>query len=261
MTRLAAVQLHSRQDPQHNLRRVAELAARAAEEADIVVVPEMFPFIGAEGREVDYAKPVGDLAYIEALIRLSDTRNCHIVAGSIPVAAGPGRIYNRSYVISQGRVLGYYDKIHLFDITISSSSGFSESAYTTPGKDMPLFDLGGVKLAIAVCFDLRFPEMFRQYRKLGADIIALPAAFLTHTGKDHWEVLLRARAIENQVYVIAANQYGRHTEHKRSYGRSMIVHPWGTVLACAPDGETWISADYDGEELAAQRRRLPVAPV
>jgi predicted amidohydrolase len=150
-----------------------------------------------------------------------------------------------------------YRKIHMFDVEVDGIV-YSESAHEEAGQEIVVSELGdGTRLGMSVCYDVRFPELYGQLAVRGAELITVPSAFTLATTRDHWEVLLRARAIENQCFVLAANQYGAHPPGDRSGGRSMIVDPWGLVLACAPDAETVITAELDFERLRQIRRRLP----
>ena len=159
----------------------------------------------------------------------------------------------------QGQILASYRKMHLFDVELPGAAPHRESGCTQPGGEVVTAPLPGTPLVagLAVCYDLRFPELFRALVSRGANLIFLPAAFTSRTGRDHWEVLLRARAIENFSYVVAPAQYGQHSPGRRSYGRSMIVDPWGLILAQAPDGEGVIYARLDLERLERLRREMP----
>ncbi len=256
--KLCAIQLTSGQNIEENLKKAEYYAQQACiEKSDLIVLPEMYPYIGEPGDEASWAVPPGDTKYIDPLLKLSAEYKNTIVCGSIPVISEkPSRIYNRSYTVSHGKIAGFYDKINLFDIDIKKKASSGESLFTVPGTRTEVFSLPGFNLGIAVCFDLRFPALFNQLRKKGSEIIALPAAFLEHTGKDHWEILLRARAIETQSYIIAADQFGRHTKSRKTYGRSMIIDPWGTILACAPDEETNIYSNISKDRQARIRQEL-----
>ncbi len=261
MIKACAVQITSRQNISENIDKVTHFAEKAClEKSDIIVLPEMFPYFGEAGSEIHHAVSEKDAGrYIKPLIKLSESYGNIIVCGSIPVISdSPPLVYNRSYTAYKGDIIGFYDKINLFDIELSGKAAFLESSYTRPGSSSKVFELPDFSLGVSICFDLRFPSLFSGIRRKGADVLAVPAAFLEHTGKDHWEVLLRARAIENQMYVIASNQYGRHYKNRKTYGRSMIIDAWGTVLACAPDTETNIYAELDFESQKKIRRELKI---
>jgi deaminated glutathione amidase len=181
--------------------------------------------------------------------------------GSFPEIAEPGAPpYNTSVLLGKdGAILAAYRKMHLFDVDLPGGPTYQESRFIQPGREVVAVPLPGTPFTagLAICYDLRFPELFRALTAQGADLIFLPAAFTRQTGRDHWEVLLRARAIENQAYVAAPAQWGRHSKGRRSYGRALIVDPWGTVLAQAPDAEGIILAELDHERLARLRREMP----
>jgi len=181
-----------------------------------------------------------------------------LVAGSIAEWVESEGVYNTSLLIGpDGTQLAKYRKIHLFEIDLPGRVSFCEADFMLPGTETVVSDTPQGRLGLATCYDLRFPELFRQLADAGADVMAIPSAFTASTGPDHWEVLLRARAIENQAFVIAPNQFGQHTETLHSYGRSMIIDPWGIVLATAADGEGVITAAIDSSALAEVRQRLP----
>jgi predicted amidohydrolase len=170
------------------------------------------------------------------------------------------RPYNTSVLLSpRGKILATYRKLHLFDVDLPGAPAFRESESTHPGDEVVTAALPGESFTagLAICYDLRFPELFRAQVNRGANLILLPAAFTVNTGRDHWEVLLRARAIENLAYVVAPGQWGQHRPGRRTYGRSLIIDPWGLVLAQAPDGEGVILARLDYDRLQRLRRELP----
>ena len=170
---------------------------------------------------------------------------------------GDEKLRNTSVLLDpDGEIAAIYRKIHMFDVEVGGVT-YRESDTEAPGDRIVLADAGGLSLGLAICYDLRFPEVFRILAVQGARTIALPSAFTLHTGKDHWEVLVRARAIENQVFMIAAGQIGKHPPDHESYGRSMIVDPWGITLAVAPDAECFIAADLDLDAQQRVREKLP----
>ena len=184
-----------------------------------------------------------------------------LLGGSFPEAAGEGRVFNTSLLLSpEGAIVAAYRKIHLFDVDLRPQGGaeFRESAHVAPGQEVVVAKTPFGGLGLSVCYDLRFPELYRAQSERGVRFLAVPAAFAVETGRDHWEVLLRARAIENQAFVVAPAQCGRHSPERASYGRSLIVDPWGLVLARAPDRPGVIVADCD---LAAQDRLRASLPV
>jgi predicted amidohydrolase len=181
-----------------------------------------------------------------------------MVAGSIVERIeGKEKLRNTSALVSpEGEIEAVYRKIHMFDVEVAGIT-YRESETEASGDEIVVADAAGVPLGMAICYDLRFPEVFRILALRGARTIALPSAFTLHTGKDHWEVLIRARAIENQVFMVAAGQIGKHPPDKESYGRSMIVDPWGVPLAVAQDTESYIVADLDFEVQERIREKLP----
>jgi predicted amidohydrolase len=181
-----------------------------------------------------------------------------IVAGSIVERIeGEEKLRNTSALVSpDGEVEAVYRKIHMFDVEVAGVA-YTESETEAPGEDIVVAHAAGLPLGMAICYDLRFPELFRILALRGARAIALPSAFTLHTGKDHWEVLVRARAIENQVFMVAAGQIGEHPPGHESYGRSMIVDPWGLTLAVAPDEESYVVAELDLERQERIRDKLP----
>jgi len=182
-----------------------------------------------------------------------------ILGGSFPEAVpGEARVHNTSVLIApDGSVEAVYRKIHLFDVDLGPEACFVESSRVAPGREVVVAQTSIGAIGLSVCYDVRFPELYRAMAERGASWIAVPSAFTPQTGKDHWEVLLRARAIENQAFVLAPAQCGRHTPDRASHGRSLVVDPWGLVMAQAGDRPCVITADCDLEELAAIRRRLP----
>jgi predicted amidohydrolase len=183
----------------------------------------------------------------------------YIHGGSIlEVAPGEPDMYNTAFVIDpDGELAAKYRKIHMFDVDLAGNESYRESATVTPGDDIVIVDIDGLSVGLATCYDLRFPELFRILALRGVEAIVLPAAFTLTTGKDHWETLLRARAIENQVYMIAPAQWGMHPPGSWCYGRSMVIDPWGTVLATAADGVGVASAVIEPSRVAAVRRQVP----
>jgi predicted amidohydrolase len=256
--RVAAIQLTSTADRSRNLEMAAKLVAVAAGDgARLIVLPEMFNVLGdaevlragAESLDGPSLRWAGEQA---------QRHGVWLVAGSIMErVAGEERIFNTSCLFDpDGAMRATYRKIHLFDCDVPGAS-YHESAVVMPGRDIVHAEAGGVSLGLSICFDLRFSELFRILALAGVRLIALASAFTERTGRDHWEVLVRARAIENQVFLIAANQMGASTPKLRWFGRSMIVDPWGVVLAQAPDRESYIVADLDFAEQDRMRAQLP----
>lgn len=255
----AAVQMHSGDDKARNLETAARLVKQAAARgARVVVLPEYFNFIASLEAMAAAAEPLSG-ASGEAMRSLARELGIFLQAGSIcEISPTPGRAYNTSLLFSPaGELLAAYRKLHLFDVDIPGQITNRESQWIAPGDSVlttptPLGTLGH-----ATCYDLRFPELFRRLTERGMQVLAFPSAFSAPTGRAHWETLLRARAIENQVYVVAANQFGRHTPAFASYGHSLIVDPWGEILAAAQQTEAVLMAEIDLDRLAQVRRQLP----
>jgi len=257
--RAAAVQLTSTADRERNLATADRLTrAAAAAGAELVVLPEKWPVLATPEETAAGAEPFDGpaLAWARATAR---ELGIDLVAGSIAERV-PDRERGSNtsiHVGPDGDVRAVYRKLHMFDVEVGGRT-YRESEHEAPGDEIVLSETaGGVELGLTVCYDVRFPELYRILAVRGARILTVPAAFTLATTRDHWEPLLRARAIENQAFVIAANQIGEHAPGFRSGGRSMIVDPWGVVLATAPDAETFIAAELDLERQAEIRRTLP----
>jgi predicted amidohydrolase len=260
--RVAVCQVNSRADRDANLASAHELLQRAAAAgADLAVLPEYLDYLGPAEHEPKPEAVDGEFAasFAQAARRL----RMWVVAGSFHECGPDGaRTYNTSLVFDRdGTVAATYRKIHMFDIDIPDRVTFQESRRVAPGTDVVTVDIDGVRVGLSICYDLRFPELYRQLAGAGARVLLVPAAFTTHTGRDHWEVLLRARAIENQCYVIAAGQSGPHESDgpvtMSCFGHSMVIDPWGTVIAQAVDGVGLITADLDLDRLTRVRQELP----
>jgi predicted amidohydrolase len=256
--RIACLQLCAGPLPDDNLTAAEALVrAAAAAGADIALLPERWEAFGSAEELRDAAQPL-DGPRLTAVQSWARELGIAIVAGSVAERVpGDERLRNTSVAFDRdGSRVAFYRKIHQFDVDLPGQS-VRESATDAPGTGGAVAALGDLRVGLTICYDLRFPELYRAYALAGATVMTVPAAFLERTGRDHWEVLLRARAIENQCFVAAANQYGRLPAGITAYGRSMIVDPWGTVLAQAPDGLGVIVADCDHEALARVRRQVP----
>ncbi|MBN2193249.1 MAG: carbon-nitrogen hydrolase family protein [Polyangiaceae bacterium] len=259
---VAAVQLCSGDALEANLAAVAREVARATDlGARVVVLPENFAFFGASAERVRLAERVGDAnAPVQsALAALARRHGVALIAGGHPeVAPDPKRPFNTLLVVSAaGQVAARYRKRHLFDVELPDGATHHESASTTPGDAVVSVDLEGVRYGMSICYDLRFPEHYRALVDGGAEVLVVSAAFTHTTGKDHFMVLVRARAIENQCWVVTANQWGAHPGSRTTYGHSSIVDPWGTVVAEAGDGPGVICSTIDLDRLREVRRCLP----
>ena len=257
--RAAAVQLNSTDDKRRNLERADRLTRTAAADgAELVVLPEKFNVLG---EHEDYVRGAEELdgATIGWARDTARELGIDLVAGSIVERReGHEKLSNTSvHVGPDGEVKAVYRKIHMFDVVVGGQT-YRESESEEAGREIVLSETAsGLPLGLTVCYDLRFPELFRILAVRGARIIVLPAAFTKVTGQAHWEILVRARAIENQAFVIAPDQVGSHPPDKESFGGSLIVDPWGEVLARAEDGERFIAADLDLERQDEVREQLP----
>jgi predicted amidohydrolase len=254
--RAAAVQLNSTNDKARNLAAAERLVrAAAADGAELVALPEKWNLLGAGEEILAGAEPL-DGPSLSAARAWARSLGIHLLAGSIS-ERGEQRAFNTSVLIGpDGEDLAVYRKIHMFDVDAGGVS-YRESAHEEPGSEVVTAPVGGLIAGMSVCYDLRFPELFRILALRGARLIGVPSAFTLATGRDHWEVLLRARAIENQVFVLAPNQVGRAAPHYESFGRSAIVDPWGVVLAMAPDEECFVAAELDLDAQERIRESLP----
>jgi predicted amidohydrolase len=257
--RVACVQMTSRTDKAANLETAARLVAQAAATgADVVVLPEKWNGIGDAAFYHESAEPLDGGESVAAMSDWARTHGITLIGGSIvELRDGREKRSNTSLVFdSDGELVATYRKIHLFDVEVGGVV-YRESESEEPGDEAVVADVEDWQLGLSVCYDVRFPELYRILALEGAQLVTVPAHFTTPTGKDHWHVLLRARAIENQLYMAAAAQVGETLPGKPAYGRSLIVDPWGLVLAQAPDEETVISAELDLAHLRDIRAKLP----
>ena len=272
--RAAAVQMISSTDPDANIDTMKRLVRQAAEQgADWVLLPEYWPLMGRKDTDkLAFAEPLvgsnfgethcarfGETRYARFQTTLSETAaECGVVlfGGTIPLQSpDAGKVMNTMLVYDRdGAQIGLYHKMHLFGFS-GLGERYAEADTISAGGDVPKLTADGVPLAAGVCYDLRFPEFFRAQQPF--DVLLLPAAFTYTTGKAHWELLLRARAVENQCYVIASAQGGEHESGRRTFGHSMIIDPWGEILGVLPEGEGIVIADLDGTRLQSVRTRLP----
>ena len=256
--RVAVCQLNARDDRAHNLSVARDLLGRAAAAgAELAVLPEYVDYLGP-GETAPKPEPV-DGEFADFFSAAARELGIWVHAGSFH-ETGPDddRTYNTSLVFDpQGGLVAVYRKIHLYDVEIAGRVSYQESRTVAPGDDIVVTDVDNVPTGLSICYDLRFPELYRRLAVAGARVLVVPAAFMMHTGRDHWEILLRARAIENQCYVVAAGQIGDHEPCRTCFGRSMIIDPWGTVLAQAPDTTGIVTADLDMERLDLIRSELP----
>lgn len=274
--KVAAIQMVSGPDVEQNLASAARLiAAAAAQEARLVLLPEVFAVLEG-GPMHKYGEIEGDPAapIQNFLAEQARSHSLTVAGGTIPLLSRPGKASgDADFLLDDGRVrpaclvydssgrqIARYDKMHLFDVLVGDrQSQYSESRSYEAGNELVTIPTELGELGLSVCYDLRFPELYRELFRLGAEIVTVPAAFTRVTGQAHWETLLRARAIENQCFVIAAGQGGQHSPTRETWGHSMIIDPWGVILDQHADGEGIACAQIDLEMLATTRQRMPIA--
>jgi len=264
--RVGAVQLCSSDDLAANLATCQTLAETAAKEgAQLVVLPECFAFLGrsekdklAAAERLDGAA-AGPIA--GALREIASRHGVWVVGGGMPerVAGDERRTYNTAVVVApSGELVARYRKIHLFDVDIPNGATLRESDATAAGDELVVVDIAGAKVGVTICYDVRFPELYRALVKdRGAEVLLVPAAFTAHTGAAHWHLLLRARAVEDQAWVVAPAQWGRHNDKRESFGHTLVVDPWGTVVGESASGNGVVMATLDGAALERRRTQMP----
>jgi predicted amidohydrolase len=260
--RCAVVQLQSGDDVASNLAAVRlQVAALAKRGVQLIVLPENFAYFGSEEGRAAVAEELGAARgpIGRCLAELCREHRLYIVGGGMPEASPELlRPYNTCVVFGpNGDVLAQYRKIHLFDVTLPSGDTLKESRSTTPGQSLSIVDIEGFKVGLSVCYDLRFPLLYAELRRRGADVLVVPAAFTQQTGQDHWRPLLQARAIENQCWLLAAGQWGVHPGARTTFGHSMIIDPWGTVVSESPNRAGAAVGDIDHESITVVRSRIP----
>jgi len=246
--RVAACQLNSRQDKSANIAVVLELLDRAADAgADLAVLPEYVDYLGTDDGALLAAESVPGGEATERFAAKARARGMWVLAGSIHARVGNGRrCANTSMLFDRdGQLVARYEKIHLFDVRVDGHAEYRESDTVAGGQDVVTANIDGVTTGLSICYDIRFPELYRLQALAGARLFLVPAAFTLQTGRDHWELLLRARAVENQCFLVGAGQIGTSIPGKQCYGHSMIVDPWGTVLTSSPDRIGVVVADLD----------------
>ncbi len=262
MSKVAAIQMASGPNVKANLAEAEKLIKIAVQQdAELVVLPENFAIMGmSETDKVEIAEESGSGLLQNFLQEQAAKNNIWLVGGTIPLQSEEaGKVFSSCLLLdSQGEVVSRYDKIHLFDVTIESSNeSYTESETISPGSEIIVTDTPFGRLGLAICYDLRFPELFRAMIEQKMEICALPSAFTSLTGKVHWESLLRARAIENLCFMIAADQGGYHVGGRETHGDSMIIDPWGQVLNRLPHGAGVVVANIDLEKSEHTRKMFP----
>ncbi len=261
--RVAVVQLNSQDDVDANLERATHWIGESVRAgAELVALPENFAFMGEEAKKREIAEKL-DGAFagpiLSALVAAAKQHGVWIVGGGMPeTSKDAARPYNTSVLVApSGEVAATYRKVHLFDVSLADGTSLRESAATMQGSDPVSARVGETTLGMTICYDVRFPELFRRLIDQGARVVSVPSAFTLTTGKDHWHVLLRARAIENQVFVLAPAQHGKHPKGRQTYGKSLICDPWGDVLAQCAEGEGMCVARLDFDHQERVRASLP----
>jgi nitrilase len=256
----AALQLTSTSDPEANFAAAEEQIEMAARRgAELVGLPENFAFMGDDQRRLELAPTLTERCE-RFLVTMARRYQVTLLGGGFPVPAGEGCTYNRAELVDpEGQLLARYDKIHLFDVDIPDGSTYRESATVRPGQELPpVVDVPGLcRVGLSICYDVRFPELYRHLAGAGAELLLIPAAFTAYTGKDHWKVLLQARAIENTAYVLAPAQTGQHEGRRQTHGHALVIDPWGTVLADAGQTPGLAMAPVDTRHVERVRAQMP----
>lgn len=258
--RVACVQPSSGQDMAENIRAVSDLVRAArADGADLIATPENVALMEHRSAEVRaQAKPLESHPAREAFSALARETGAWLLLGSLGAATEGGRVANRSVLLDdQGAVVATYDKIHMFDVDLPSGQSYRESDEFRPGDQAVVAETPWAGLGMTVCYDLRFPQLYRALAHAGAEVVAIPAAFTKETGQAHWHVLNRARAIECGAFVIAPCMWGSHSGDRKTYGHSLIIDPWGEVLADAGEGVGYVTAEIDIAKVAKARNAIP----
>jgi len=256
--------MRSTDDLKANLATVADLGAKAADQgAQLVALPECFSFLGrGEGDKLEVAEALSAGGPVMTALReLAIKHKVYVLGGGTPerVPGDAKRTYNTAVVINPGgHLIAHYRKIHLFDVDIPGGATLKESDATAPGDELVVVEIGGARVGLTICYDVRFPELYRGLVKdKGAEVLMVPAAFTAHTGAAHWHLLLRARAIEDQAWVVAPAQWGRHNEKRESYGHTLVVDPWGTLVDELPTGDGVLMATLHGDTVSQRRTQMP----
>jgi len=263
MSKISAIQMSSGPNIQANLDEAAKLIEQASSQgAELLVLPENFSQMATSDKERVSNAEVAGKGLVQNFLSMQASKNkCWIVGGTIPIQSEEaGKAYSSSLVFNdKGEQVARYDKIHMFDVLIEENNEtYNESATTTAGEEIVVIDTPFGRLGLSVCYDLRFPELYRTMIDEGMEICALPAAFTAFTGQSHWEPLIRARAIENQCYMVAAAQGGYHVNNRQTFGHSMIVNPWGNILGSVGTGPGVVITEMERKVLESTRKNFQV---
>lgn len=257
---VSAIQLNSQPDLKQNMKKIYRSLKSAVEiGADLVALPENFAFMGDEQQRLKQAEKISETVE-KSLAEWAKEFRIYIMGGGYPAPAENGKAFNRAALINpKGKTIAVYNKIHLFDVELSEKETYRESDMVQAGKDVVIADLDefGMKIGLSICYDVRFPELYRKLAKREAHVLFVPSAFTKPTGKAHWETLLRARAIENSAFIVAPAQTGKHGTKRETHGHAMIIDPWGKVLSDAGENPGMATAELDLEHLKEVRRKLP----
>jgi predicted amidohydrolase len=257
--KIAAIEMTTACDPEVNMPIISDAVRAAAKAgAQMVALPETCVFMEKGSKAMrQRLTSEADNPHLGALCQLADELSIWLLIGSMVLADGDSPV-NRSLLISpEGQVAARYDKIHMFDVTIENGETHRESAHYKAGEAAVLAPMGAVQLGLSICYDVRFPNLYRRLAQAGAHVISVPSAFTHQTGAAHWHILLRARAIETGCYIIAPAQVGKHENGRHTYGHSLIIDPWGEIIAEAQHGDRFIMAQIDPATCAAVRQQLP----
>jgi predicted amidohydrolase len=261
--KISLIQLCSTRNLERNLERCSQLASRATNDgAEWILFPENAPFLGKDVDKLAVAERI-DGPIVDHFRQIACKGDCWVTLGSFPeISPDDSRTYNTQVLIDpDGQTAAVYRKIHLFDVDVEGGRSYRESDSVRHGEQLVCAPVsaqaGEHQVGLTVCYDLRFPELYRELVHRGATVLTVPSAFTLQTGRDHWHPLLQARAIENQAYVLAPNQWGTHFGRRSSYGHSVVYDPWGRMLACAPDKECVVTVELDFEHLQDVRQRMP----
>lgn len=256
--KVALIQLNSQRDVDGNISTLQRLVSKAADQGvDLILTPENLASMPMDQQTPAFA--VEKHPMLAAARDLAQKYSVWLLLGSLLIKdIADGKIYNRSILLdNHGQVVSFYDKIHLFDVNLGRGESYGESAYFRGGNKAIIVETPWCKLGMTICYDLRFPHLYRSLAQAGAECILVPSAFTATTGKVHWEVLLRARAIENGCFIFAPNQAGDHAADQKTYGHSTIINPWGEVVAVAGEAEDIIVSDIDVSASKRARERIP----
>jgi predicted amidohydrolase len=266
--RLSAIQLTSTPEPEQNLAQVAHYLQQLTQTPapalpHLVALPECFAVFGArDGLQLTHMAALGQGVIQQGCAELAQRFGVYLLAGSLPTTSAQAGRFSASSILfaPDGRIMADYQKLHLFDVEVGDATGsYRESLTTCAGQKITLADLGQLKLGMTVCYDVRFPGLMQALAAQGMNVLSVPAAFTRVTGAAHWHTLLRARAIENQCFVLAPNQTGVHANGRETYGHSLIINPWGEILADAGTEPGWVSAVIDITECASLQQKMPLA--